>query len=106
MIVQRKCFYVLSDHRIISKRFKGVNVRCIDLRSTTQDGKKFVIASPEKDLLHRLKDVNDDYFVTHISNDILNDYCRLNDMRVMTITECHMNEKKEVCEVIINDDVL
>lgn len=104
-MLQRKCFYVLSDHMIISNRFKGVNVRCIDLRSTTQDGKKYVIASPEKDLLQRLKDVNDDYFVTHISNDILKDYCSLNDMRVMTITECHMNEKKEVCEVIINDEL-
>jgi hypothetical protein len=81
-------------------------VRCIDLRSTTQEGRKYVIASPEKDLLRRLKDVNDDYFVTHISNDILKDYCSLNDMRVMTISECHMNEKKEVCEVIMNDDVL
>lgn len=94
--------YVLSDYKMLSRRFNGSKVSCIDLRGITKEGRRYVITTPHREVMHRLKHRNDDYFVTPITLDLLKEYCQHNKMDVMTVHECYDTQDKEVCDISLD----
>lgn len=99
-----KHMYVLSDHKIISHRFKGDKVKCIDLRDVLQEGRRYVITTPRKELMQKLKDVRDDYHIATIGMDHLKEYCVANKVSLMMVHNCYVQDGDvEVCDISLDD---